>query len=1353
MTARTQEDGIAIVGIGTLLPGALAAGDFWRNCLSGRELMRDVPAGYWLAEDFYDADPRAVDKVYCKRGAFLDPVDFDPMKYGVPPKLLTSTDTCQLLSLVVADQLLRDTFGDRFDKVNRDRIGVVLGVCSGLELVGEMAGRLQRPAWVKALREHGLPEDQVQAICDALSAMHPDWNEATFPGLLNNVVTGRVANHFDLGGPNFTTDAACASSFAALAMATNMLRQRDADLVITGGADTTNDPFTFMCFSKTPALSLSSQCRPFSESADGTMLGEGISMFALKRLADAERDGDRVYAVVRGCGGSSDGRAKSIYAPRWEGQVKSLERCYEQAGYGPETVELIEAHGTGTKAGDLAEFTALKETFDASGRQQRQWCALGSIKSQLGHTKATAGAVGLLKVVLALHEKVLPPTLGVDRPAAKLEIEKTPFYLNSEARPWVHGDSFPRRASVSSFGFGGTNFHIAVEEYTGTRERARRVRAFPSELILLSESTRGLLAKSARELSAAATHPRALAHIARETQQHFRHDASARLAVIAGNTDELRARLTQAADALAQGSAPSFAVPGNLYFSEQARDGGLAFVFPGQGSQYVGMGADLAMSFDAARAVWDAEAVTSSGQAALHEVVFPRPVFTDIEREEHARRLRATESAQPAIGAMSASLLALLERAGLKPDFVAGHSFGELTALYAAGSLDRASFLRVAHHRGQLMAQAAQNGTGGSGMVAVTAPLDQVEALIEGSGATIANHNDPRQVVVSGPLTALEEAEQRFVSAGLKVQRLPVAAAFHSSVVAGSVEPFAAFLGGLSLQPPSLTVVANATAQPYPVEPGAIRELFASSIARRVRFLELIEFIYARGVRTFVEVGPGTALTSMISRICGERFHRAVALDRPGRDGVTSFWHGLAQVAVAGHSIHPMALWDEFELGPDPRTLAKPKMTIRISGTNYGKHYPPEGGAAALPRPNQERANPGQHVGHHAPAPASVAMARAPVVGAWSTPGGEVMQTKDEKPANRIHSAQNNNGAALKKPPTPIKASLNGAPYANGASSQSLDGSPSGPERAAGTAEDTSVRASTHSGGREEQLSGSVDGHTSVVLARDDRPTLSENNLSAWLGAYEAIQCRTAEAHAVYQQTMAQCHLAFLHTAEQSALALAALLRGSPLPSTAPRAAALPVAPAPAMPRAERATASMVTGSPAPSHSAAPASPAMPLGRAPATKATVSSPTTQASVTVAVRQAAPAIAPPPVPAPTVTAPPLAPAAAPAALTRPAAKAAGGMAFPADGDLKSFLFSIVSEKTGYPVEVLNLDQQLEADLGIDSIKRVEILSAFEGQIENIQDVNLEEVAKLNTLRDVLGFMDRFADKLGLEKKKQ
>ncbi len=744
----------------------------------------------------------------------------------------------------------------------------------------------------------------------------------------------------------------------------------------------------------------------------------------------------------------------------------------------------------------------------------------------------------------------------------------------------------------------------------------------------------------------------------------------------------------QAADSIEKGKSTTLSAPGGTHYSEQAVQGGLAFVFPGQGSQYVSMGADIAMSFDAARAVWDEDAANKVAYLGLHEVVFPKPVFTETDREGCARRLRATEWAQPAIGAVSAALLALLQSIGLKPQCVAGHSFGELSALYAAGALDRESFLRVARQRGELMAHAAEAGASGSGMTAVTGSLEEVEKLLVGTDVVVANHNDPRQVVVSGTVTAIEEAERRFESAGLKVQRLSVAAAFHSPVVAGSVDPFARFLDGVAFARASVPVVANATADSYPDDSAAVRALLSSSIARRVRFVDVIEAMYARGVRTFVEVGPGSVLSSMIGRICGDRSHRAIPLDRVGKDGVTSLWQSLGQIAVAGHPIDLAALWAEFDLGPDPRKQPKPAMTVSICGTNYGKRYPPEGGAASLPPPNPVRAQIDKRL------------------------NGEVMDTKEHKSPGVSESpggGSTTNGAAasMPRPPTAHAAT----PHENGVASHA-----------------NGVARRAMPDVAEMALAG-------LVTSRDYAPAWGQSDASAWLNAYESIQCRTAEAHAVYQQTMAQCHMAFLRTAEQSALALASIAVGAPALPMSSRAVAAPP------PSVESFAVSPMVQAPAVQRRPVSAPPA-PIPRpAPARAPSTPAPAPEArSERVSARAPVSAEVPAPAPAP-VHAP-----AAPVVAKPPA------IAMPADGDLKTYLFSIVSEKTGYPVDILNLDQQLEADLGIDSIKRVEILSAFEGQIPDIKDVNLEEVTKLNTLRDVLGFMDRYADKLGFAKKK-
>ncbi|MFU8806293.1 MAG: beta-ketoacyl synthase N-terminal-like domain-containing protein, partial [Bradymonadaceae bacterium] len=600
---------VAIIGASALFPGSINASGFWRNILAGTDLITDVPETHWLIEDYYDSDPKAEDKTYCKRGGFLPDVDFDPVAFGIPPTAMPSTDTAQLLALVVARQVLEDAFDAQFQTMDKERMSVILGVTAGQELLLQAASRLQRPQWLNGLRESGISGAEADAICDRIANQYVGWQESTFPGLLGNVVAGRIANRFDLGGTNCITDAACASSLSALAMGLNELYLGYSDVVITGGVDCFNDIFMYMCFSKTPALSPTGDCRPFSDQADGTLMGEGLGMFAMKRLDDAERDGDRIYAVVRGLGSSSDGRAKSVYAPLPEGQARAINRAYERAGYEPRTVELMEAHGTATKAGDLAELQGLCLAFETE-EEGRQWCALGSIKSQIGHTKAAAGAAGLFKIVMALHHKVLPPTIKVARPSDKIDFEESPFYVNTEARPWIRDAQHPRRASISSFGFGGSNYHVALEEYTGEGHRAHRIRQRPVELVALSAASVADLLSAGRELAGESskwTNPTGdlLSFLAKSTQERFDASAPARLALIASSEAELAQRLADALNRIEADPTESFTLPTGVAFGVGPRQGKLAMLFPGQGSQYVGMGSDLAMAFDSARDVWD----------------------------------------------------------------------------------------------------------------------------------------------------------------------------------------------------------------------------------------------------------------------------------------------------------------------------------------------------------------------------------------------------------------------------------------------------------------------------------------------------------------------------------------------------------------------------------------------------------------------------------------------------------------------------------------------------------------------------------------------------------------------------
>ena len=1211
---------IAVVGAGAFMPGSADLDGFWRTVLTGRDLMTEVPASRWLVEDYYDPDPRAPDKTYGRRGAFLSEIDFDPVRYGIPPNTLPAIDTSQLLALMMADQVIADCAAGL--PADRERVSVLLGV-SSLHLVVEASARLHRPVWLKALREHGVAEPQAQSICDSIAAHFTPWQEETFPGLLTNVVAGRIANKFDLHGTNHTTDAACASSLAALYSAVAELSLLRSDLVITGGVDTMNDPIMYTCFSRTPALSPTGDCRPFSDAADGTMLGEGVVMFALKRLTDAERDGDRVYAVIRGVGTSSDGRGTAIYAPLPAGQVRALRRAYESAGYGPETVELVEAHGTGTSAGDSAEFAALRQVFGAAGRPDQQWCALGSVKSQIGHTKAAAGAAGLLKAVLSLHHKVLPPTIKVDRPNPSLELESSPFYLNTVARPWVRpagdGAGHPRRASVSSFGFGGTNFHVTLEEYTppavaqpagSAAGPARRLPVAPTELVLLSAASPADLLTRGRQLDLG----RALTDLARQSQQSFRHTHHARLAIVALDTDDLAAKLVAAAKSIEAGD--EFPAHGLVHYADgPAAAGQVGFLFAGQGAQYVGMGADLAMHVPRARMAWDRAAGLELGDVPLHAVVFPPPAFTSAERAAQEARLTETEWAQPALAVASLALLDVLGGLGLTPDCVAGHSFGELVALHAAGAFGADTLIRLARKRGELMRSASAVA---GAMLAVTAGRDRAEAAVaDMPDVWLANHNAPRQVVLAGTGPAVEAVASRLADEGITSARLNAATAFHSPLVASAGEPLLKFLREVAVRAPVLDAYAGRDARVYAADPDQIREGLADQIAAPVEFVEVIEAMYARGVRTFVEIGAGAALTGLVGQILGEREHTALSLDRRGQHGVTSLQDGLGRLAVGGLAMDFASLWDGCAPAserPAENSPAenRPTVTIRIDGGNYGRPYPPAGGLASLPPPNTA--------------------ARVPEPPHQPTSGSGVA-----------------NGAAHGEPAVP-------AP-------------------------------------REAAFPPAADPVVPAAPAPVPAPAADEG----WLRLIEDAQRQTAAAQADFQRAITESHLTYLRMAETTLAGLLGAANGD-APAIS-RSAAESSAPF-ALPAAGSA-------GPPPAGSAGPppaGSAGLPVVGSPDGHI-VSSPNGQ-----------------------VGSPP----------DEPATDFAGREDKPGGMDAESIgtmLLSVVAERTGYPVEMLNVDMELDTDLGIDSIKKVEILSAVRERIGDFPGGDLSALATLRTLRAI------------------
>jgi len=1192
---------IAIVGVGCLLPHALDARTLWKRILDKADAIGEIPADRFDAARYFDPDRRARDKIYSKWGGFLGEIPFDPLKYGIPPTAVPSIDPFQLLTLEVVHQALADAgYADRpFD---RERTSVILGASGG-------AGDLGFRYGIRA----GLPM-YFDSVSDATLANLPEWTEDSFAGVLLNVAAGRVANRLNLGGLNFTVDAACASSLAAVYVAARELEAGASNMVIVGGIDTVNSPFGYLCFSSAQALSPTGRCRTFDEAADGIAISEGLVTLVLKRVVDAERDGDRIYAVIRAVAGSSDGRGKGLTAPRPEGQMRVLQRAYEAAGFSPATVGLVEAHGTGTVAGDTAEVTALSAVFGKAGATPAS-CALGSIKSMIGHTKSAAGVSGLLKVALALHRKVLPPTLHVTTPNARLREPATPFFVNTDAQPWVApvNSEQPRRAAVSSFGFGGTNFHVVVEEYAGDGSDAfvetAPVDEWPSELTYWTAASVHHLDIALQEFDE---------RLSRNPDVPLRSVAAAvcrstiaaparplRLAIVASSTGDLRTKVAEVRKALTEGVTQMSDARG-IYLSEVREPAGkVSFLFPGQGSQYPGMHRELATYFpDVRHAVELADRVTAGDVPArrLSSFIFPPPAFSEEDQARQLLELTDTTVAQPALGAVERGACDLLERFGIRPDMTAGHSYGEYVALSAAGAFSPEVLFELSAARGRAI-KAAAAGEPGT-MAAVSASPDDVAPVLEGTtDVWVANVNSPRQTVLAGRTPDVDAAVAKLSAAGLAARRIPVACAFHSPLVETAARTFRDVLERANISEPRIPVFSNTLGDAYPADTHELRRILAEHIIAPVLFADELEAMYRAGGRFFIEVGPRTVLANLARETLSGRDATILCIDSRERHGVTQFLHVLGQLAALGVPVD----FDELWRGRTIETIQLAQLTT------------PE----PLPR----------HV--------------------WMVSGGRARR-QDEKASVPIPQAaapiavpvvETTNAPPIPSPLVHVSTSRIGHPQGGRMQSDATNPTPPFP-----------VGAASHDVMRQ------------------------------------------------FQQLMSQ----FLQT---QAIVMTTYLQGAPAAAMSTLPAAAPLGYTPRQDLASQPIQHEDTRWQAPAAQSTPVAPVV----------TVAPPS--ALPPPSVGPTAPAVAAAALPTP---------AAAPAV---PAARASGNGSAP---DVLSQLLGIVSDRTGYPQEMLDADANIEADLGIDSIKRMEILTAFQQMHAGTQRGSfqgaMEKLTAIKTLRD-------------------
>ena len=968
--SKNNLEPIAVIGIGAIMPGALSKDEFWKNITEGKNSIIEVPQDRWDYRLFYSEDRSIPDKTYSKIGGFITGFKFNSLKYRIPPSVAKQMDSIQHLALETASMALEDAGYDKKD-FDRTRTAVIIANAVG-GIKNEYSNtRIYKAFYYDMLKhaEHfaSLPPAQQEAIIEeveaAVNQKFLPITEDSMPGELPNVIAGRVANVFNLNGTSFSIDAACASSLAALDQAVNGLRVGNYDMALCGGVDQMMSPAAYIKFCKIGALSADGSYA-FDARANGFVMAEGAGIVLLKRLSDAERDGDKIYGVIRAIGASSDGKGKGITAPNPKGQKLAIENTFRQLDYTPGDIGLMEAHGTATKVGDAAELSALDDIFKPYAPAGS--IGLGSVKSQIGHAKAAAGIASVIKVMLALHNKVLPPSINFVTPNPIVDWASTPFKVITEAREWK-SDKI-RRANVSSFGFGGTNFHLAAEEYnpslsakkasipaaanvvTSNNEEKEIMSqtqntASKYELLVPMEKLQGdMLVFSGdskqdlfNELNAAVQSIQGdpLYLVKAAYKNHTAHYKQYAVSINAESPEKLKEKIqffikTASASDVWSESSLYLKMKGIYPFYNHSEKPKVCFMFPGQGSQYVDMMKDLASKYKVVRDTF-AEADVILKQLAgttLTDVIWSKEGESKEEYKKREEGIKQTQITQPAILTANVAMMRLLYQFGIKPDVTMGHSLGEYGAAVAAGVLSFPDAIRAVTTRGTAMANIKVPDCGK--MAAIAAPVEKIEPELKKiSGyVAVANKNCPTQTVIAGESKPVEDAVAMFTAMGIQSVLVPVSHAFHSAIVRPASAVYREFLNGLEIHAPKLPITSNVSADFYPSDPSKIRDMMVEQIMSSVEWIKQVELAYARGVRLFIEVGPKRVLSAFVtSTLSDKKDIRVLASNHPKRGGITEFNDLMANLVAAGIWID----WSKTDMNKED-TIFNPAFVAAAGG-------------------------------------------------------------------------------------------------------------------------------------------------------------------------------------------------------------------------------------------------------------------------------------------------------------------------------------------------------------------------------------------------------------------------------------
>ncbi|WUV85064.1 type I polyketide synthase [Streptomyces canus] len=846
---------IAIVGMGCRFPGGVRSPqELWRLVADGKDAVAGFPTDRgWPVDELYHPDPEHLGTSVAKEGGFLyDANHFDARFFGISPRDAQAIDPQQRLLLETAWEAFEDAGVDP-TALRGSRTGVFAGV-----MYSDYGARL-----------HPAPEG---------------FEGLVGSGSAGSVASGRVAYTLGFEGPAVTVDTACSSSLVALHLAVQALRQGDCELALAGGVTVMATPGVFIEFSRQRGQSPDGRCKSFSAAADGAGWAEGVGLLLVERLSDARRNGHEVLAVVRGSAINQDGASNGLTAPNGPAQERLIRQTLADARLRSADVDVVEGHGTGTTLGDPIEAQAILATY-GQDRPADQPLRLGSIKSNIGHAQAAAGVAGVIKMVMAMRNGVLPKSLHMDEPSPHVDWEAGAVSLLAQAEPWER-NGHPRRAGVSSFGISGTNAHVILEEPPAPEEQDSPDAAPGPQLPErtgpfvwpLSAKTDRALREQAKRLNAwLEERPQAtagdVAHSLAATRAAFDYRAT----VVGADTDVLRAGL----QSLASGRSHSAVVTGDA-----TRPGRLAFLFTGQGAQHAGMGQELYNTYPAYADAYDT--VLAHFDPELRDIISTNP----------DGRLDQTRHTQPALFAIEVALYRLLESWGIRPDYLAGHSIGELTAAHCAGVLTLHDAATLVTARAHLM-QSAQ--TGGA-MAAIQATEDELQPEL-GESVSIAAVNGPQSTVIAGDHDKVTAIADRWKHNGRKTKLLNVSHAFHSPHMDTILDEFHTVAATLTYHAPQIPVISNVTGHLATDEELRDPAYWTRHIRAAVRFHHGITTLHDAGVTTFLELGPDATLTAMAANtLAGSPAVLVPALrpDRPEPEGLLT---AAATVHVNGHSV------------------------------------------------------------------------------------------------------------------------------------------------------------------------------------------------------------------------------------------------------------------------------------------------------------------------------------------------------------------------------------------------------------------------------------------------------------------